>query len=49
MRMPSYVLVDLVVDEVAEVEEQTDLEGVVVVSEVPGNLFPTIDQPAMQT
>ena len=47
--MSSYVLVDLVVDEVDEVEEQTDLEGVVVDSEVPGNLSPTIDQPAMQT
>ena len=47
--MSSYVLVDLVVDEVDEVEEQTDLEGVVVDPEVLGNLSPTTDQPAMQT
>ena len=49
MWKPSYVLVDLVVHEVDEVEEQIDSEGVVVDSEVQGNPSPTIDQPAMQT
>ena len=47
--MPSYVLVDLVVDKEDEVEELTDSEGVVVDSEVPGNLSLTIDRSAMQT
>ena len=49
MMMLSYGLGDLVVDEVEEVEEQTDSEGVVAEIEVPGNLFQPVDQPAMWT
>ena len=47
--MLSYVLADLVVDEVEEEEEQTDSEGVVVETEVPGNHFQAVDQLARQT
>ena len=43
--MLRYVLADLVVDEV----EQTDSEGVVVETEVPGNHFQAVDQLARQT
>ena len=46
MMTPSYALADLVVDEVEE--EQTDSEGVVVETEVPGNHFQAVDQLARQ-
>ena len=46
--MLSYVLADLVVDEVEEEEEQTDSEGVVVETEVSGNHFQAVDQLARQ-